>query len=160
MILVHLARWSYERLQDDNNIFYKIKNDLTTGTWQDDIWWPTNIILLCTSDASPTSTYKSPEFSRLWPQRLQSRSRKWIRHAIRSPGSFWGWGQQKISVAPHDAPASTSNKGVGREAATCNEGAGECSTQLWSTLAYGAVASTTYMVCMSTSYYIQQCWGE
>ncbi len=25
------------KIEDDNNIFYKIKNDLTTGTWQDDI---------------------------------------------------------------------------------------------------------------------------
>ncbi len=28
-----------------------MKNDLTTGTWQDNIWCPINIILLCTSDA-------------------------------------------------------------------------------------------------------------
>jgi hypothetical protein len=27
----------YERLQDDNNIFYKMKNDLTMERWQDDI---------------------------------------------------------------------------------------------------------------------------
>jgi hypothetical protein len=27
-----------------------MKNDLTTGTWQDNIWCPINIILLCTSD--------------------------------------------------------------------------------------------------------------
>jgi hypothetical protein len=25
------------RFKDDNNIFYKVKNDLITGTWQDDI---------------------------------------------------------------------------------------------------------------------------
>jgi hypothetical protein len=50
MILVYLGRWSYGRFKDDNNIFYKMKNDLTTGTWQDDIWCPINIILLCTSD--------------------------------------------------------------------------------------------------------------
>ncbi len=50
MILVHLGRWSYGRFKDDNNIFYKMKNDLTTGTWQDDIWCPIIIILLCTSD--------------------------------------------------------------------------------------------------------------
>ncbi len=29
-----------------------MKNDLTTGTWQDDIWCPIIIILLCTSDVS------------------------------------------------------------------------------------------------------------
>ncbi len=50
MILVHIGRWSYGRFQDDNNIFYKIKNDLTTGTWKGDIWCPINIILFCTSD--------------------------------------------------------------------------------------------------------------
>ncbi len=50
MILVYLRRWSYGRFQDDNNIFYKMKNDLTTGTWQDDIWCPIIIILFCTSD--------------------------------------------------------------------------------------------------------------
>ncbi len=52
MILVYLGRWSYGRFKDDNNIFYKMKNDLTTGTWQDDIWCPIFIILLCTSDKS------------------------------------------------------------------------------------------------------------
>jgi hypothetical protein len=50
MILVYLGRWSYGRLQEDNNIFYKMKNDLTTRTWQDDIWCPIIIILFCTSD--------------------------------------------------------------------------------------------------------------
>jgi hypothetical protein len=29
-----------------------MKNDLTTGTWQDDIGCPINIILLCTSDVA------------------------------------------------------------------------------------------------------------
>ncbi len=51
MILVYFGRWSYERFKDDNNIFYKMKNDLTTGTWQDDIWCPIIIILFCTYDA-------------------------------------------------------------------------------------------------------------
>ncbi len=50
MILVYLGRLSYGRFQDDNNIFYKMKNDLTTGTWQDNIWCPIIIILFCTSD--------------------------------------------------------------------------------------------------------------
>jgi hypothetical protein len=50
VILVHIRRWSHGRFQDDNKIFHKIKNDLTTGTWQDDIWCPINIILFCTSD--------------------------------------------------------------------------------------------------------------
>jgi hypothetical protein len=50
MILVYLGRWSYGRFKYDNNIFYKMKTDLTTGTWQDDIWCPIIIILLCTSD--------------------------------------------------------------------------------------------------------------
>jgi hypothetical protein len=44
------GRWSYGRFQDDNNIFYKMINDLTTRTWQDDIWCPIIIILFCTSD--------------------------------------------------------------------------------------------------------------
>jgi hypothetical protein len=50
MILVYLGRWSYGRFKGDNNIFYKMKNDLTTGTWQDDIWCPIIIVLFCTSD--------------------------------------------------------------------------------------------------------------
>ncbi len=50
MILVYLGRWSYGRFKDDNNIFYKMKNDLTTGTWQEDIWCPIIIILFCTFD--------------------------------------------------------------------------------------------------------------
>ncbi len=53
MILVYLGRWSYGRFQDDNNIFFKMKNDLTTGTWQDDIWCPIIIILFCTSAVPP-----------------------------------------------------------------------------------------------------------
>ncbi len=51
VILVILGRWSYGKFKDDNNIFHKMKNDLTTGTWQDNIWCSINIILLCTSDA-------------------------------------------------------------------------------------------------------------
>jgi hypothetical protein len=39
-------------LQDDNKIFWKMKNDLTTGAWQNNIWRPINIILSCTSDVS------------------------------------------------------------------------------------------------------------
>ncbi len=50
MILVYIGRWSYGRFQDDNKVFQKIKNDPTTGTWQDNIWCPINIILLGTSD--------------------------------------------------------------------------------------------------------------
>ncbi len=50
VILVHIRRWSHGTFQDDNNIFHKIKNDLATGTWQDNIWCPINIILLCISD--------------------------------------------------------------------------------------------------------------
>ncbi len=50
MILVYQERWSYGNFPDDNNIYYKMKNDLTTGTWQDDIWCPIFIILFCTSD--------------------------------------------------------------------------------------------------------------
>ncbi len=52
MILVYLGRWSYGRFQDDNNIFYMMKNDQTTRTWQDDIWCPITIILFCTSDGA------------------------------------------------------------------------------------------------------------
>jgi hypothetical protein len=37
VILVYIGRWSYGRFQDDNKVFQKMKNDLTTGTWQDDI---------------------------------------------------------------------------------------------------------------------------
>jgi hypothetical protein len=40
----------------DNSIFHKMKNDLTTGTWQDNIWCPINIILLCTSDVDNWSS--------------------------------------------------------------------------------------------------------
>ncbi len=36
-----------------------MKNDLTTGTWQDDIWCPINIILLCTSDVDNSHTAAS-----------------------------------------------------------------------------------------------------
>ncbi len=54
MILVYLGRWSYGRFKDANNIFYKMKNDLITGTWQDDFWCPIIIILFCTSDAVNT----------------------------------------------------------------------------------------------------------
>ncbi len=46
VISVHVERWSYGRFQDDNNIFFKMKNDLTTGTWQGDIWCPKNILVL------------------------------------------------------------------------------------------------------------------
>ncbi len=53
MILVYLGRWSYGRFQDDNNNFYMMKNALTTGTWQDDIWCPIIIILFCTSGEGP-----------------------------------------------------------------------------------------------------------
>ncbi len=52
VILVHIRRWSHGIFQDDNNIFHKMKNDLSTGTRQDNIWCPINIILLCTSDDS------------------------------------------------------------------------------------------------------------
>ncbi len=44
VILVHIRRWSHGTFKDDNNIFHKMKNDLTIGTWQDDIWCPINII--------------------------------------------------------------------------------------------------------------------
>jgi hypothetical protein len=55
VIKVQIRRWSYGRFQDDNNIFHKMKNDLTTGTWQDNIWCPVNIILFCTSDVNQDS---------------------------------------------------------------------------------------------------------
>jgi hypothetical protein len=74
MILVYLGRWSYGRFKDDSNIFYKMKNGVTTGTWQDDIWCPIIIILLCTSDEMRTpfdflcefSTKKSYWVNLLW----------------------------------------------------------------------------------------------
>ncbi len=50
VISVYIGRWSYGRFWDDNIVFQKMKNHLTTGAWQDDIWCPKNIILLCTSD--------------------------------------------------------------------------------------------------------------
>ncbi len=34
-----------------------MKNDLTTGTWQDDISCPINIILFCTSDVNYLGFY-------------------------------------------------------------------------------------------------------
>ncbi len=43
------------------NIFYKMKNDLTTGTWQDNIWCPIIIILLCTSDGVCYLIYSEDE---------------------------------------------------------------------------------------------------
>ncbi len=52
VILVNIRRWSHGRFQDDDNIFHKMKNDLTTRTWQDNIWCPINIILFCTSDVT------------------------------------------------------------------------------------------------------------
>ncbi len=55
VIWVHIRRWSYGRFRHDNNIFHKMKNDLTTGTWQDNIWCPVNIILFCTSDVLQVS---------------------------------------------------------------------------------------------------------
>ncbi len=57
MTLKYLARWPYGRFQDDNNILYKMKYDLTTGTWQDNIWCSINIILLCTSDVASTDFF-------------------------------------------------------------------------------------------------------
>ncbi len=32
VILVYIGRWSYQQLQDDNKIIWKMKNNLTTGT--------------------------------------------------------------------------------------------------------------------------------
>ncbi len=66
MILVYLGRWSYGRFWDDNNIFQKMKNDLTTGTWQDDIWCPINIILLCTSDVLTSMSSWNKQFLSIW----------------------------------------------------------------------------------------------
>ncbi len=70
MILVYLGRWSYGRFQDDNNIFYKMKNDLTTGTWQDNIWCPKIIILFCTSDdgdkVAALKSYSHTNLLRFW----------------------------------------------------------------------------------------------
>ncbi len=63
MIFVYLGRWSYGRFKDDNNIFYKMKHDLTNGTWQDDIWCPIIIILLCTSDVQVMSARRMKKLS-------------------------------------------------------------------------------------------------
>ncbi len=59
VILVHIRRWSHGTFQDDNKIFHKMKNDLTTRTWQDNIWCPINIILLCFSDVGHASSSSS-----------------------------------------------------------------------------------------------------
>ncbi len=48
--VMYIGRWSYGRVWDDNKVFQKIRIDLTTKTWQDNIWCPINIILLCTSN--------------------------------------------------------------------------------------------------------------
>jgi hypothetical protein len=37
VILVYIGRQSYQQLQDDNIIYWKMKNNLTTGSWQDNI---------------------------------------------------------------------------------------------------------------------------
>ena len=39
-----------------------MKNDLTKGTWQDNIWCPINIILFCTSDVVSSGNFASMEF--------------------------------------------------------------------------------------------------
>ncbi len=75
MILVYLGRWSYGRFKDDNNIFYKMKNDLTTRTWQDDIWFPIIIILLCTSGSIWVMDIAPPGLRFSWttsPNRLKT----------------------------------------------------------------------------------------
>ncbi len=37
VILEYIGRRSYQQLQDDNKIFWKMKNDLTNRAWQDNI---------------------------------------------------------------------------------------------------------------------------
>ncbi len=49
-ILRKVIIWKISRC---NNIFYKMKYDLTTGTWQDNIRCPISIILFCISDVPP-----------------------------------------------------------------------------------------------------------
>ncbi len=58
-------------------IFHKMKNDLTTGTWQDDIWCPINIILLWNSDVIKyLSSFNSCD--PIW---------KWVEgHAVKNKG--------------------------------------------------------------------------
>ncbi len=46
IILVYLGRWSYGRFQDNNNIFYRMKNDLTTGTHQKQHHVPYSLAIL------------------------------------------------------------------------------------------------------------------
>ncbi len=74
VILVYIGRWSYGHFQDDNKVFQKMKNDLTTGTWQDDIWCPINIILLCTSDAAGPGHLRP---QRVWLFRVVCESLSW-----------------------------------------------------------------------------------
>ncbi len=72
MILVYIGRWSYGRFWDDNKVFQKMKHDLTTGTWQDNIWCPIHIFLICTSDVLPPS---APVFPVQEPIAPRTRSR-------------------------------------------------------------------------------------
>ncbi len=74
LILVNIRRWSYQQLQDDNKLFWKMKNDLTAGTWKEDIWCPINIILFCTSDEG----YQSCQRLGQTPQKIRQSEAPWI----------------------------------------------------------------------------------
>jgi len=47
-------------IQDDINVWNKMKHDLTTGTWQDDTGCPISIILAATSDGAAAVATKTP----------------------------------------------------------------------------------------------------
>ncbi len=61
-----------------------MKNDLTTRTWQDDIWWPINIILLYTSDKGKLVALTSTFFAIFYVDKayLASWDSGFLQHAL------------------------------------------------------------------------------
>ncbi len=57
-----------------------MKNYLTTGTWQDDISCPINIILFCTSDEVYCSMHKEAHWQRSAAMNCPSTYQQQIRH--------------------------------------------------------------------------------
>ncbi len=51
-ILWQYTSWTQQILKDDTKVLNKMINELTTGTWQDNIGCPVNINLGSTSDGT------------------------------------------------------------------------------------------------------------